>query len=89
MSSKVKRRQVIRKAMAGLLSLAMAVTMITPAGSTVYASTLDDEKLTTVEARKNRSRSGSGSPCRTTPQKYPKSPKLPKWKSLRQRKIRQ
>ena len=51
MSSKVKRRQVIRKAMAGLLSLAMAVTMITPAGSTVYASTLDDEQLTTVEAQ--------------------------------------
>ena len=38
MSSKVKRRQVIRKAMAGLLSLAMAVTMITPAGSIVYAA---------------------------------------------------
>ena len=51
MSSKVKRRQVIRKAMAGLLSLAMAVTMITPAGSTVYASTLDDEQLTTVETQ--------------------------------------
>lgn len=51
MSSKVKRRQVIRKAMAGLLSLAMAVTMITPAGSTVYASALDDEQLITVEAQ--------------------------------------
>ena len=51
MSSKVKRRQVIRKAMAGLLSLAMAVTMITPAGSTVYAASLDDEQLTTVEAQ--------------------------------------
>ena len=51
MSSKVKRRQVIRKAMAGLLSLAMAVTMIAPAGSTVYASTLDDEQLITVEAQ--------------------------------------
>ena len=37
--------------MAGLLSLAMAVTMITPAGSTVYASTLDDEQLTTVETQ--------------------------------------
>ena len=38
MSSKVKRRQVLKKAMAGLLSLAMVATMITPASKTVYAT---------------------------------------------------
>ncbi len=51
MSSKVKRRQVLKKAMAGLLSLAMVATMITPASKTVYAAALDDEQLITVEAQ--------------------------------------
>ena len=51
MSSKVKRRQVLKKAMAGLLSLAMVATMITPASKTVYAAALDDEQLTIVEAQ--------------------------------------
>ncbi len=48
MSSKRNRHLALRKSMAGLLSMAMVVTMITPASKTVYASALDDETVQAV-----------------------------------------
>ena len=48
MSSKRNRHLALRKTMAGLLSMAMVVTTVTPASKTVYASALDDETAQTV-----------------------------------------
>ena len=48
MSSKRTRHLALRKSMAGLLSMAMVVTMITPASKTVYASALEDETAQAV-----------------------------------------
>ena len=48
MSSKRNRHLALRKSMAGLLSMAMVVTMITPASKTVYASALEDETAQAV-----------------------------------------
>ena len=48
MSSKRTRHLALRKSMAGLLSMAMVVTMITPASKTVYASALEDETVQAV-----------------------------------------
>ncbi|MEQ3217576.1 hypothetical protein AAA088_16330, partial [Hominifimenecus microfluidus] len=74
MSSKVKRRQVLKKAMAGLLSLAMVATMITPASKTVYAAALDDEQLITVEAQEEIPEVDSEEPVAADPQASPEAP---------------
>ena len=54
MSSKRNRHLALRKSMAGLLSMAMVVTMITPASKTVYASALEDETVHRLSRNRKR-----------------------------------
>ena len=48
MSSKRNRHLMLRKTMAGLLSMAMVVTIVTPASGNAYASALDEETAKAV-----------------------------------------